>query len=75
MNPMTSIPRLFMLVGGMILAVGLVMSVGGRYLHLGRLPGDISFQRANVHIYIPLGTSLMISLVLSLVLWILSRGR
>ncbi len=40
---------------------------------LGRLPGDIMYQRGNATFYFPLATSLLISLVLSLVLWLFNR--
>ncbi len=40
---------------------------------LGRLPGDIVIERENFRLYLPLGTSLLISLVLSLILWLSGR--
>jgi hypothetical protein len=61
-----------MLVGGLIALAGLVMVVGGR-LPLGRLPGDISGSRGGVTFYFPLGTSLLLSVVLTLVLNLLVR--
>jgi hypothetical protein len=42
-------------------------------LGLGRLPGDIVIERDNFRLYIPITTSLLISVVLSLVLWLLNR--
>jgi hypothetical protein len=42
-------------------------------LGLGRLPGDIVVARENVRIYIPLATSLLVSVLLSLLLWFLGR--
>ena len=42
-------------------------------LELGRLPGDILIERENSRIYIPIATSLLISVVLSLILWMLGR--
>ena len=42
-------------------------------LGLGRLPGDIVIERENFRGYIPITTSLLISIVLSLVLWLLNR--
>ena len=42
-------------------------------LGLGRLPGDIVVERDNFRLYIPITTSLLISVVLSLVLWLLNR--
>ena len=40
---------------------------------LGRLPGDIVIERENFRLYLPLGTSLLISLVLSVTMWLLGR--
>jgi DUF2905 family protein len=40
---------------------------------LGRLPGDIAIHRQNVHIYVPLATSLLISLVLTLLFWLFRK--
>ena len=42
-------------------------------LGFGRLPGDIVIERENFRVYIPITTSLLISIVLSLVLWLLNR--
>lgn len=64
--------RMLMLVGALIALAGLVMVVGGR-LPLGRLPGDISGSRGGVTYYVPLGTSLLLSVVLTLVLNLLVR--
>ena len=42
-------------------------------LGLGRLPGDIVIERENGTVYVPLATCLLLSLLLSLVLWVVSR--
>ena len=42
-------------------------------LGLGRLPGDIVIERENYRVYIPITTSILISIVLSLILWLLNR--
>ena len=42
-------------------------------LGLGRLPGDIVIERGNFRFYLPLGTSVLVSLVLSLLFWLLNR--
>jgi hypothetical protein len=52
-----------------------VLIVGGRIPFLGRLPGDISFSRGNTHVYIPLMTGIVISVVLTVVLNLFFRGR
>jgi len=67
------IGKLLILVGGFIVAVGLFLAVGPRIPLLGRLPGDISIDRGNVHFYFPIVTSLLLSLVLTLVLSLFFR--
>jgi hypothetical protein len=47
----------------------------GTGLPLGRLPGDIRFQRDGVTVFIPLGTMLVVSVVLSFLLWVFGRGQ
>ena len=60
------------ILGIALIAVGLLWPVLGK-LGLGRLPGDIVIERENFRLYIPLMTSLLISVVLSLILWLLNR--
>jgi len=56
--------------GGILLVAG---SSAGKVPWLGRLPGDISIERENWRFYFPLGTSILLSVVLSLLLWLFSR--
>lgn len=67
--------KLLVLVGGIIVLVGLVLIVGGRIPFLGRLPGDISFSRGNTHVYIPIMTGIVISVILTVVLNLFFRSR
>jgi hypothetical protein len=55
-----------------LIAVGVLWPVIAK-LGLGRLPGDLVIERENFRLYIPIATSLLISLLLSLVLWFLNR--
>ncbi|MGA2570530.1 MAG: DUF2905 domain-containing protein [Terracidiphilus sp.] len=67
-----------MLIGvGLLLAgIGALVLVASRFgLPLGRLPGDFSYKGKNVSFYFPLGTSILISLVLSAILYLISRFR
>ena len=59
--------------GVVIFVFGLVLVTGGRIPIIGHLPGDIVIQRDNVTIFIPLGTMLLVSLVVSLILGLLNR--
>jgi hypothetical protein len=56
----------------LLLLVGLIIFAAERF-GLGRLPGDIVIEREGFTLYLPLATSLLVSLGLTLVLWLLSR--
>jgi hypothetical protein len=65
-------PKLLILLGVVLIAIGLVWMLGEK-LGLGRLPGDIVIERDGTRIYIPLASSLIVSVVLSLVFWLFTR--
>jgi len=69
------IGKLLIVVGCVVLLLGLFLVAGGRIPFLGRLPGDIAFSRGNTHVYIPLATGIVISVILTVVLNLLFRGR
>jgi Protein of unknown function (DUF2905) len=63
-----------LIIGGVILAaVGVVIVLAPNIPFLGRLPGDIRIDNGNVQVFIPLGTMLLISLVLTIVLNLVNR--
>lgn len=66
------ISRFLIVLGLVILAVGLLWPVLGK-LGLGRLPGDIVIERESGSFYFPIVTSIIVSVVLSAVLWLFSR--
>lgn len=57
----------------LILAGGLVYLLGRLGISFGHLPGDFALRRRNVSVYFPLGTSILISVLLTLILYLLSR--
>jgi Protein of unknown function (DUF2905) len=57
----------------LLIAGGLLLLLGRTGLPLGRLPGDITYRGRNVSVYFPLGTSILISVLLSVVFYLLSR--
>ena len=59
----------------LLVAGGLLLLLGRTGLPLGRLPGDISYRGKNMSVYFPLGTSILVSVLLSLVFYLLSRFR
>lgn len=61
---------------GVFLGLGLIFISGLIWVGvpIGRLPGDFSYQSGSTQIYIPLTSSLLFSLILSFVLWMISRS-
>ena len=64
--------RLLMVLGGVLLLAGLALTAFGR-LGLGRLPGDLVYRRGNFTFYFPVVTSILLSIALSLLLWLFRR--
>jgi hypothetical protein len=70
----TDLGKTLVLVGVLIAAAGVVlMLLGKTNLPLGRLPGDIVYRGKHTTFYFPLATSIVVSVVLSLVLYVLAR--
>jgi hypothetical protein len=66
--------RLLIVIGVLLVVAGLAVTFGGRLpVRLGRLPGDIAIHGKNSSFYFPVTTCILLSLVASLVLWILRR--
>lgn len=70
----SSLGKVFVVIGLAVVALGIVLVVGGA-VGLGRLPGDFAWRKGNVRVYAPIATCLLLSLIVSLVLALLSRGR
>ena len=73
---MTDVGKLLIVLGAVLLLVGIVFTVLGKTnLPLGRLPGDIVYHGKNTTFYFPLATSVLVSVVLSLLLYLVGRWR
>lgn len=77
---MLSLGKLFITAGGVLLLLGLLLLLLARTgiansLPLGRLPGDLSYRGRNFSFFAPLGTSLLLSVLLSAILYLLARFR
>lgn len=66
------VSRILIGLGLLLVLVGLLWPVLAK-LGFGRLPGDVLIQRDGFSLYVPLATSILVSLILSLVLWVISR--
>jgi Protein of unknown function (DUF2905) len=75
MDGLEPIGRALVVIGVFITVLGAVMLLTPRVPFLGHLPGDIVIHRENLTIYIPITTMLIVSVVLSIVLSVIGRGR
>jgi hypothetical protein len=71
---MSELGKILIFFGVLLVVFGVVLVLGSRWhLPLGRLPGDIVYRGKNTAVYVPIMTSILISLVLSIVLCLIGR--
>jgi Protein of unknown function (DUF2905) len=73
----TDLGKVLIGVGGLLVIVGILVVIGGRlHLPVGRLPGDVVYRGKNTTFYFPIVTSIVLSVLLSLVFYVIGRiGR
>jgi hypothetical protein len=67
--------RALLIIGIVLVGVGLVLVLAPKIPFLGRLPGDIRIERDGLTVYIPLGTMILLSVLISVVVSLLGRNR
>jgi len=73
---MSDLGRIFILLGLLLVVIGVVFVVFSRLnVPLGRLPGDFSWRGRGWSVSFPLASSILISVILSLLFWVISRFR
>jgi uncharacterized protein HemY len=72
---MGEIAKVMIVIGAVLIAAGLMILVFPRMPFVGKLPGDILIKKENYTFYIPLTTSIVISIVISLILYIINKFR
>ncbi len=72
---MIEFPKVLITFGIILVVIGVLWTVLGKYLPLGKLPGDIAVEKKNFSFYFPITTSIIISLVLTLVFFLLQYFR
>ena len=73
---MSELGKVLIVVGVVVVIAGVLLTVLGRMnLPLGRLPGDIVYRGKNTTFYFPLATSILLSVVLSIVLYVVGRWK
>ena len=70
---MAGLGKTLIYLGLLLVAIGLVLSLAGKLPWLGQLPGDISIERERFSFYFPLATCILISVIISLVLYFFRR--
>lgn len=65
--------KMLILLGGVIVVVGVLLMFFDKIPFIGKLPGDISIKRDNFQFYFPLTTSLLLSVVVSFVVWLITQ--
>lgn len=69
---MQSLGKYLILFGAVIIVIGIVLTFFPKLNFFGRLPGDFEFKRDNFSFYFPLATSILISVALTLLFWLIS---
>ncbi len=72
---MGELARVMILIGTVLIVIGLVMLVVPRVPFLGKLPGDILIKKEHLTFYFPLATSIVISIIISLILYLINKFR
>jgi hypothetical protein len=73
---MTDLAKLLILLGAALLLAGILLLLVGRlHLPLGRLPGDILYRGKDTTFYFPLATSILLSVLLTLILYVIGKWR
>jgi hypothetical protein len=73
---MAELGKMLLGLGLLLIVIGAVLVIAARFgLPLGRLPGDVSYRGKNVTVFFPLGTSILVSVFLSILLYLVSRFR
>jgi hypothetical protein len=70
---MSDIGKILVGLGALLMVVGVILLFVPKIPYLGKLPGDIHIKKDNFELYIPLATSLLLSVLLSGILWFISH--
>lgn len=73
MDTLTGIGRFLIILGLFVVGIGLLLTFGAKIPWIGRLPGDIYIKRDNLIFYFPITTSILVSILLTLLLYLFFR--
>jgi len=69
----TDFGKLFIFIGLLLVVIGFVFIIGNKIPFIGKLPGDIVIERRNFNFYFPIATCIVVSIILSLIFWLLGK--
>jgi predicted phosphohydrolase len=67
--------KILIILGAVLIGLGLIIQYGNRIPFLGKLPGDIIIEKGNLKIYFPIATSILLSVLLSVVLYLINKFK
>lgn len=67
--------KLLIILGAILIGVGIIISYSDKIPFLGKMPGDVSFEKGNFKFYFPITTSIIISILLSIILALINRFK
>ncbi|HEX5170288.1 MAG TPA: DUF2905 domain-containing protein [Cyclobacteriaceae bacterium] len=67
--------KIIVLIGLILIVVGILVQYSDKIPFLGRLPGDIRIERENIKIYIPIASSILISVILTIILYLIGKFK
>jgi len=70
---MNVLARVLIIFGILLVLLGLILTTGIKIPYIGKLPGDIYIKRPNFAFYFPLATCILLSIILSLIFWLLRK--
>ena len=70
---MPGLGKSLIIIGLIIVLIGVLLTLAGKVPWLGRLPGDIFIRRGNFTFYFPLATSILVSIILTLLMWLFRK--
>jgi hypothetical protein len=65
--------KLFIFIGLLLVVIGFVFIIGNKIPFIGKLPGDIVIERRNFNFYFPITTCIIVSIIMSLIFWLLGK--
>jgi hypothetical protein len=66
-------PKFLIILGIVLVVAGVVWHFLSPHIQFGKLPGDFAYEKENVKVYFPLATSILLSVALSAILWVINK--